>query len=151
MNERVEPGSRGDNVRVTGATRQQVAALCFRGKGKDREVLLITSRDTGRWVLPKGWPIDGLDDAQSALQEAWEEAGVRKARVDQTPLGHYHYDKRLSGGTGLPVKVDVYAARVEKLKDDFPEMRERKRKWISAAKAAKMVDEPELRAMLSAF
>ena len=70
----------------------QVAALCWR-KHRDRvEVLLITSRDTGRWVLPKGWPIPGLNAHEAAAIEAWEEAGVR-GPVTPDALGYFGYDK----------------------------------------------------------
>ncbi len=55
---------------------------------------MITSRDTGRWILPKGWPIDGLDEAGSALQEAWEEAGVKDGRIANAPIGTFDYQKR---------------------------------------------------------
>ena len=55
--------------------RVQVAAICFQGTGADRKVLLITSRDTKRWILPKGWPIDGLEANAAAAQEAWGRSG----------------------------------------------------------------------------
>ena len=59
--------------------RVQVAALCFRETDTGKDVLLITSRGTGRWIVPKGWPIDGMGGSEAALREAWEEAGVREA------------------------------------------------------------------------
>jgi hypothetical protein len=57
--------------------RLQVAALCYKQANDtdDKEILLVTSRDTGRWIIPKGWPIDGKNASEAALQEAWEEAG----------------------------------------------------------------------------
>ncbi len=128
--------------------RIQLAALCTRGSGQAREVLLVTSRDTGRWVLPKGWPIDGLDAAGAALREAWEEAGVKDANVNREPVGVYGYDKRLDGGLAVGVDVTVFEAEVTKLVDDFPEAEERTRKWVAPSEAAHMVDEPELQALL---
>ncbi|MEP2531344.1 NUDIX hydrolase [Shimia sp.] len=128
--------------------RLQVAALCFRGDGATRKILLITSRDSRRWVLPKGWPIDGLDAPGSALQEAWEEAGVKKATIDPEILGTYDYDKRLDGGAEVKVEVQVYATEVDKLVDVFPEMEERNRKWVSPTAAADMVEEPGLQQLL---
>ncbi|MGX9353277.1 NUDIX hydrolase [Shimia sp. W99] len=128
--------------------RLQVAALCFCGNKTERKVLLITSRDTGRWVLPKGWPIDGLDAPGSALQEAWEEAGVKKAQVNTSAVGTYEYDKRLDGGAEVPVEVQVYETKVEKLVDEFPESDERTRKWVSPDEAAQLVDEPGLQKLL---
>lgn len=128
--------------------RIQVAALCLRGSANAREVLLITSRDTGRWVLPKGWPIDGLDSPGSALQEAWEEAGVKDADINQQPVGSYGYDKKLDGGLIVAVDVQVYETEVTELVDTFPESDERTRKWVPTAEAANMVNEPELQALL---
>jgi 8-oxo-dGTP pyrophosphatase MutT (NUDIX family) len=131
---------------------RQVAALCWREGGDtgSREVLVITSRDTGRWVIPKGWPIEGLTGSETALTEAWEEAGV-KAEIAEDPVGNYAYDKGLDGGLGLPTRVDVYAARVTSLADDWPERAERTREWVTPAEAALRVAEPELKAVLQAF
>lgn len=128
--------------------RIQVAALCTRDHDGSRQVLLVTSRDTGRWVLPKGWPIKGLDAAGAALQEAWEEAGVKKANVNEEPFGVYGYDKRLDGGLEIAVDVTVFETKVEKIVDDFPEADQRTRKWVAPAEAAEMVHEPELQALL---
>ncbi|WP_054002696.1 NUDIX hydrolase [Shimia sp. SK013] len=131
--------------------RLQVAALCLREPGPAQEVLLVTSRDTGRWVLPKGWPIDGKDAPGSALQEAWEEAGVREANMNTSPVGSYGYDKRLDTGLEIPVEVKVYEAHVTQLEDTFPEADERTRKWVRLEQAAEMVNEPELQALLRDF
>lgn len=128
--------------------RIQVAALCTRETQGDTEVLLITSRDTGRWVLPKGWPINGLDAPGAALREAWEEAGVKEANINSEPVGVYGYDKRLDGGLEVPVDVTVFETEVMELVDDFPEAEERTRKWVPAQEAADMVNEPQLRAIL---
>lgn len=132
-------------------TEQQVAALCYKGTDAGRKVLLITSRDTGRWIVPKGWPVEGKDGAGSALQEAWEEAGVKKADIEAEPIGTYSYDKGKSDGTEVPIVVDVYAAEVEDLKKKYPEVDERARAWFSPPEAAKLVDEPELKAILRTF
>ncbi|MCG7622928.1 MULTISPECIES: NUDIX hydrolase [unclassified Epibacterium] len=131
--------------------RLQVAALCYRQTDTGREVLLITSRDTGRWVLPKGWPMAGKTSAESAVQEAWEEAGVAKSRFDETPLGCYSYDKRLDNGAVEPLETLVYAVEVQELQECFPEAHERSRSWMSPAEAATRVDEPELRDLLNNF
>ncbi len=128
--------------------RVQVAALCTRDDGSRTEVLLITSRDTGRWIIPKGWPIDGLDGAGSAQQEAWEEAGVRSATADREPLGQYTYGKVLNDGSVEPLLTHVYRLRVTELADDFPEARERTREWVSPTEAAGRVAEPELQNLL---
>ena len=131
--------------------RLQVAALCYRGEASARKILLVTSRDTGRWIIPKGWPITGKDAAGAALQEAWEEAGVKKGDIADEPLGTYGYEKELS--TGLPVQVEtlVFPVEVTKLTDKYPEADERDRKWVSPENAAKMVNEPELKALIRQF
>jgi len=109
---------------------------------------MITSRDTGRWIIPKGWPIDGLDGAETALQEAWEEAGVQNAKAEREPIGCYSYDKILKDGSAQPVQTSVYRVRVKDLADNYPEAHERDRSWMSPKAAAKLVDEPELSEML---
>lgn len=133
---------------LTRPKRLQVAALCLRGRGKKREVLLITSRDTGRWILPKGWPIDGLTAPGAALQEAWEEAGVTSGTITDTPLGSYDYDKRMAGGVPVAVEVKVYAVENVRMSDTYPEVEERNRRWMPPAEAATLVDEPGLRYVL---
>lgn len=130
--------------------RIQVAALCYRGKGDKRKVLLVTSRDTGRWIVPKGWLVDGLDAKGSAVQEAWEEAGVKPARVSKTAIGSFDYDKRLKGGLPVPVEAQVYAIEVGDVANDFPEADERRRAWVSPEEAARMVSEPGLQELLRA-
>ena len=127
--------------------RLQVAALCFRETTKDKKVLLVTSRDTGRWIIPKGWPIDGKDAAGAAMQEAWEEAGVREGNISAS-IGSYAYDKELSTGLPVPVETLVFPVEVTQLEDDFPEADQRRRKWVSPEKAANMVREPELQEIL---
>ncbi len=126
----------------------QVAALCTRKAGPERDVLLITSRGTGRWIIPKGWPIDGLNGPETALREAWEEAGVRATEVQKDPVGHYSYDKRLNDGTAQPVITSVYRIEVTDLADEYPEADQRKRCWVSPKVAAGRVQEPELRDLL---
>lgn len=125
--------------------RLQVAALCHRKKRGRREFLLVTSRDTKRWIIPKGWPIRGLDSHETALQEAWEEAGVKSGNANRRPEGKYLYQKRQETGWSFPVEALVYSVSVTELSEDYPEASDRTRKWVSAKAAAKMVDEPELK------
>ena len=129
---------------------RQVAALCWRKEKGRAEVLLITSRDTGRWIVPKGWPIKGLSDAQSALREAWEEAGVRVPADKARRVGQFFYDKGLEDGSDMPIVAYLYKVRLRKgdLADRFPEAGQRKRAWVPAKKAAKLVREPELKKIL---
>ncbi|MCW1955977.1 NUDIX hydrolase [uncultured Lentibacter sp.] len=130
--------------------RLQVAALCYKqAKGSDtKEVLLVTSRESGRWIIPKGWPIDGKNAPEAALQEAWEEAGVRKGTVTGKALGLYNYDKELKGGLPVAVETLVFPVKVREMRDDYPEALERSRKWVSPEDAATMVREPQLQEML---
>lgn len=124
--------------------RYQVAALCWRQGDAGLEVLLITSRGTGRWVIPKGWPKKGRSGAQTAAEEAWEEAGVRLAQGTTALVGRYHYLKRMKGNLPIDTAVDVYAMQVAHLEDSYPETGQRERAWFSLQQAALLVDEPEL-------
>lgn len=129
----------------------QVAALCYRIEKGEKQVLLITSRGTGRWVIPKGWTMRGLDAASAAVVEAWEEAGVRPIATPDAPIGDFLYRK--IKGSGLPVRVNVlvYAVEVEKLEDEFSEADQRQRRWVNPREAAKMVAEPGLQAIFRQF
>lgn len=124
----------------------QVGAVC-RDPATGR-VLLITSRGTGRWVIPKGWPMEGRTLPGAAAQEAWEEAGVR-GRVHPTELGRCRYDKGQDEGFAIPVEMRVFLLEVTALSDDFPEESQRRRQWFAPAKAAQHVDEPGLRRILA--
>ncbi|KIN61863.1 Hydrolase, nudix family [Sulfitobacter noctilucicola] len=128
--------------------REQVAALCYKMVDGAKKVLLITSRDTGRWIVPKGWPIKGKNGAEAALQEAWEEAGVKKADIIEEPMGHFGYIKGLNNGEDVPVEAEVYLVHVRGLKEDYPEVDQRERAWFSPTDAAKLVREPDLKEIL---
>lgn len=125
----------------------QVGAVC-RDPSTGR-VLLITSRGTGRWIIPKGWPMPGHTLAEAALQEAWEEAGVRAHAVAE--LGSYHYEKAQDRGFAIPVEVRVFLAHVTELAGDWPEVDTRSRRWFAPAEAAGLVAEPELSRLLMAL
>ena len=112
------------------------------------EVLMITSRDTGRWIVPKGWTMKGKKPWAAAAIEAMEEAGV-KGHVARDVFGTYSYEKVLDDGTAQACNVQVYPMVVEQLKSDWKERKERTRKWFPLKKAAKLVDEPELADMMS--
>ena len=111
--------------------------------------MLITSRDTGRWVVPRGNPIGGLSPAESAAQEAFEEAGIRGA-LGSAPLGSYHYDKRRRNGAITRTEVQLFRLTVAEELDDWPERGQRERRWFSPQEAAQAVDEPELKALIGA-
>lgn len=139
------------NPLIRRPNRVQSAALCFRKGKSGTEILLITSRERGRWILPKGWPINGLDGAGAAAQEAWEEAGVKPRKINKKALGKFHYDKILHNGATAPVEANVYSIEVENLEDSYPEASERTRNWVAPHEAAELVEEPELKAILRAF
>jgi 8-oxo-dGTP pyrophosphatase MutT (NUDIX family) len=132
------------------AIRMQHGALCWRLDRGSVEVLLISSRDSGRWIIPKGWPIEGLSPSQTALQEAWEEAGVT-GDADPLSLGQYHYLKVMGPDRTIPCLVSVFGVRVVRLRARFPERKERRRKWYPLEKAAAKVEEPALRDILAGF
>ena len=122
----------------------QYAALPWRYSGGAREVLLISSRDTGRWVIPKGWPIKGLTPAETAAREAYEEAGLG-GQMSKKPIGEFEYGKRLNGGKVQPTRVEVFALEQMVQHPDWPEQGQRKMQWFSLPEAAEAVEEPELK------
>jgi len=126
---------------------KQVAAVAVRRQASGKlEVLLVTSRETRRWVVPKGWPWPEVPDHEAAAAEAWEEAGVR-GRILADRLGVYTYDKRRDGSR-LAVDVVAYLLEVSDEESIWPEMDERQRAWFNLAEAAQAVEEPELKALL---
>jgi 8-oxo-dGTP pyrophosphatase MutT (NUDIX family) len=130
---------------------KQVAALPFRvGPDGRIEVLLITSRDTGRWIIPKGWPMIGRKAHRAAEREAYEEAGLT-GRIAADPVGWYRYEKRLDAGVALPCKVRVYPLRVEAQHERWPERDQRTLRWFAPEEAARLVHEDELQRLLAAF
>lgn len=128
----------------------QVGALCLRGRPGRREVLLVSSLGTGRWIIPKGWPMRGKSLAESALREAWEEAGVQ-GEVGAHPFGAFAYIKQRQAAAPQPCEVQVFIVRVRKLDDVFPEAGKRARRWVGPREAMAMVDEPGLKAMLGSL
>lgn len=126
----------------------QVAALPWRvdADGKVR-ILLVTSRTNGKWMLPKGWPIDGKSAAEAAGIEAKEEAGV-EGTVSGSAIGSYRYIKLFEDGTSTPAQALVYPLRVTEERSKWDEKSQRKRSWFRPKKAANAVFEPDLRRFL---
>jgi len=125
---------------------RQVAALCFRKQKGKVEVLLITSRETKRWVIPKGWPMPPLTDYNAARREAFEEAGV-EGRMRRKKFGSFSYAK-LGAKASLTIRVDVYLLEVEREKKTWPEKHQRKRRWFGVDEAAHRIQEPQLRKLI---
>jgi len=135
---------------MTRARAEQVAALPWRKRRGILQILLVTSRQTGRWVIPKGWQMVHLVDFNAAKREAYEEAGV-DGRVQRKVIGRYTYIKAGPGGAKLTCRVTVYPLSVTREYRTWPECRERVRQWFDAEQAAMKVREPKLRAILRAF
>lgn len=131
------------------ATVQQSGVLAYRRRSDRLQVLLITSRDTGRWVPPKGHIAPGLTPRESADKEAFEEAGVVGV-IERRPLGYYHYRKSARKG-GHMCRVELYALKVERMARTWPEKAVRTRKWMSPRTAAAAVWEAELGALILEF
>ena len=131
--------------------RTQYAALPWRKRDDGVvEMRLITSRESKRWVIPKGGPMKDKTPEAAAAQEAYEEAGVI-GKPSHKSLGIYHYDKRLRSGRLQHVRVMVYPLEVREERDIWPEMAERDRNWTTPGDAAGLVDEPELKTLLAKF
>lgn len=126
---------------------QQFAALPVSEIEGELCVLLVTSRETRRWILPKGWAEEGLSPAELAAKEAFEEAGAL-GRMTHRAIGSYRYRKRLKSGQELCCDVGVFPLRVERLLDDWPEAHQRERRWFRPPQAAEQVQEEELAALL---
>lgn len=127
---------------------EQIAALPMRWDEKRRlRVLMVTSRGTGRWVMPKGWEMDGKKPWRAAEIEALEEAGA-KGHVGTECLGVYRYPKILDDGRIIPCTVRVYPMIVDTLKRDWKERKQRVRRWFPLKAAARKVDEADLAALL---
>jgi 8-oxo-dGTP pyrophosphatase MutT (NUDIX family) len=139
-----QPGAR--------AMRIQYGALPYRFSASGAlEILLITTRRTRRWVIPKGWPIKGLKPEKSAAREAFEEAGVRGA-VGKRPIGAFTYAKMLQDdGRPVPCEVRVFALQVKRQSITWLEAAARETRWLAPADALEMIDEPGLRALIADF
>ena len=129
---------------------RQIAALPWRRRGDSIEVLLVTSRETRRWVIAKGNRMVDLDDPAAAAEEAYEEAGVQ-GEVARVPFGHYPYDKRQKDGRLVPCVVDVYPLEVLIQLGSWPEVDQRQRQWMGVSEASASVNEPELAALIDSF
>jgi 8-oxo-dGTP pyrophosphatase MutT (NUDIX family) len=130
--------------------RLQVAALPWRQTEDGVEVMLITSRDTGRWVLPKGWPEEDEALHDAAAREASEEAGI-SGGIAEADAGSYFYNKVHSSGAESPCEVRVFPLEVKEVASKWREKGQRKRKWVKPREAIRMVNEPDLCQLISRF
>lgn len=120
----------------------QAGVIAHRIDDGRHEVLLITSRDTRRWIIPKGHIEPGMTAPEAALQEAYEEAGLRGTLASEIPLGFYTYFKRRTDLPALPVSVEVYLLEVTEQLKKWPEKGKRKLRWVPIAQAIKKIEEP---------
>jgi 8-oxo-dGTP pyrophosphatase MutT (NUDIX family) len=115
------------------------------------EILLVTTRRTKRWLIPKGWPIKGLRPAKSAAREAFEEAGVR-GRVGGKSIGLFKYDKMVDdNGIYVRCEVRVFPLLVRRQNAVWPESEQRTTQWVAPSKALTLIKEPDLKALVAAF
>jgi 8-oxo-dGTP pyrophosphatase MutT (NUDIX family) len=102
--------------------------------------MLVTSRETRRWVIPKGNPEKGLAPHALAAKEAYEEAGL-VGELAPEPVGRYRYLKRLRGEKSVPIEVKVFPFAAEQQLADWPERGQRETRWFPPAEAAMLVGE----------
>jgi 8-oxo-dGTP pyrophosphatase MutT (NUDIX family) len=128
--------------------RLQYGALPYKRVGDDGvEVMLVTSRETKRWIIPKGWPMKDRKPYAAAKREAFEEAGVR-GQIGKRSIGTYEYDKRLKSQATVTCKVEVFPLKVREQAEKWPERDEREGRWFSPDEAAGVVEEAELREII---
>jgi 8-oxo-dGTP pyrophosphatase MutT (NUDIX family) len=134
------------------AVRVQYGALPYRfTKDSGLEILLVTTRQTRRWIIPKGWPIKGLRPPKSAAREAFEEAGVR-GKVGTKSLGFFTYEKFLDGnGVRVACEVKVFPLLVTRQSELWPELDQRMAQWLAPTDALSLIEQPELKALVAAF
>ncbi len=133
-----------------GEPRQQYAALPWRLVGEGVEILLASSRDTRRWVIPKGWPMKGRKPHAAAALEALQEAGL-KGKIEKVKIGSFHYQKRLKNGAAILCRVDVFPMQVLSQAKHWPEQGQRVTQWFTYTDAAEEVLEGELKKLILAF
>lgn len=121
----------------------QYGALPVAVSNGELRVMLITSRETRRWIIPKGWPQKNRAPNVVAAREAFEEAGL-EGRVAEQPLATFKYEKRLKSGKTVTCAVETYLFQVDRELDDWPEKRERERRWMSPEEAASLVSDAGL-------
>jgi 8-oxo-dGTP pyrophosphatase MutT (NUDIX family) len=146
MNKHLRRKQQAENGKIL----EQVSALPYRVlKDGSVQILLITTRETRRFTLPKGWRMRGKSPQKAAAIEAKQEAGVR-GKIKPDPVGEYFYWKR-DLSCFLPVRVTVYPLKAKTILYRWKERGQRMRKWLPPNEAALLVDEPELVSLLRRF
>jgi hypothetical protein len=128
--------------------------LAYQRVGKKRDasirIMLVTSRQTRRWIIPKGNVDDGMTPHAAAAQEAEEEAGVR-GKISRNPLGSFTYDKRIVGGISITATIIVFPLAVREVMDEWKESKWRRRRWFAIDEVADAIEEPELHEIINSF
>lgn len=127
--------------------RVQYGALPYRLVDGRMEVLLVTSRDTHRWIIPKGWSEKAVKPHVMALREAFEEAGVR-GKISKRAFGSYRYEKRLTTTKSVECEVRVFPLHVQEELEEWPEKDQRERCWLKPEEAAETISDHGLVPML---
>lgn len=132
--------------------RTQCAALCYRIRKGKVQILVITTRRTKRWIIPKGWIEEGMTPSQCAAQEAWEEAGV-VGKISNKSVGLFCYTKvaEKKGEVDAPCVAMIFPLKVKSLRGKYPEKGQRRRRWVSRKKAFSLIREPELAQIVKKF
>ena len=120
----------------------QAGVIAYRILDGEVQVLLMTSRDTGRWIIPRGNINGRSTPSKAAEKEAYEEAGVIGAITSSTPLGIYTYSKKLASGEARAATVEVYLLRLKEQLKKWPEKGKRKLSWVSTKEAVGLIEEP---------
>jgi 8-oxo-dGTP pyrophosphatase MutT (NUDIX family) len=128
----------------------QYAALPYRVSAGTLEILLVTSLRTRRWIIPKGWPMEGRPPSACAALEALEEAGV-SGEIEKIAIGQFQYLKEIKRGANVRCKVDVFPLKVTRERKSWAEKDGRERRWCTVTEAAASVDEPQLRLLIAKF
>lgn len=131
-------------MKISRTGSKQYAVLPVHVAAGEIRVMLITSRGTKRWIVPKGWPMKGRKPGEAAMVEAFEEAGLEGEIIGRRPIGSYRYVKGLPSGEGSELRVDVYLMLVRNQLEDWPEKAQRETQWFTPLDAAALVVEPGL-------
>lgn len=145
-------GGKKSSNKIDRAIRVQYGTLPYRfTETNSLGVLLVTTRRTRRWIVPKGWPIKGLNPPQSAAREAYEEAGIR-GTVGAKSIGVFPYEKCLdANGVTVPCEVRLFPMFVKRQLETWPEAHEREARWFEPAKALSAVKDASLRELIELF
>ena len=148
-NPREQRKSRKLDSHVAEPERLQVAALPWRWNGR-LEIMLVSSRESRRWIIPKGWPMAGRSNSAAASIEAMEEAGLLGA-IEAEPFGQFFYAKKFLRGRTVLCRVEVFLLRVVRQRHVWPERAQRDTHWFPAEEAMTLASDPELADLIGHF